>query len=126
MSIYVNSNFMTPTTEHHHQVQFVTWFKRTYPDTTIFAIPNGGKRGALTAAKLKMEGVLPGVPDICIAKPVSPYAGLYIEMKKPTKGRLSKEQKDVIAKLQADGYRVDVCYGADEAKAAVNEYFKLA
>lgn len=117
---------ITPTSEHEHQIEFVSWFKRNYPDRIIFAIPNGGKRGKLTAFKLSMEGVLKGVPDICIPAMRGGFGGLYIEMKEPTKGRLSKEQKEVIAKLQADGYRVEVCYGVDEAKAAVNDYFRLA
>jgi hypothetical protein len=117
---------ITPTTEHEHQVSFINWFKREYPDTIIYAIPNGGKRGKLTAFNLKLEGVLAGVPDLFIAKPVSPYAGLYIEMKEPTKGKLGKDQKVVIAQLNDAGYKVEVCYGADEAKKVVDEYFSLA
>ena len=110
---------MTPTTEHHHQVLFINWARKTYPDVLVYAIPNGGKRGRLTAYKLQQEGVLAGVPDLFIAdgKP-----GLYIELKEPKKGRLSAAQKDVIQRLKYAGYSVRVCYGVEEAKAAMQEY----
>ena len=52
--------------EHAEQAGFVTWFRTKYPGTLIFAIPNGGKRDIVTAKKLQMEGVTPGVPDLFI------------------------------------------------------------
>jgi hypothetical protein len=45
-------------TEHDHQKVFVAWARRNYPDLVLFAIPNGGIRDAITARKLKEEGVL--------------------------------------------------------------------
>lgn len=34
------------------------------PAPVMYAIPNGGRRDAITGARLKAEGVLAGVPDI--------------------------------------------------------------
>ena len=39
----------------------VRWVRYQYPDLVVYAIPNGGKRNAVTGAILKAEGVLAGV-----------------------------------------------------------------
>ena len=77
-------------TEHAEQAGFIQYFRAKYPNTLILAIPNGGKRDIITAKKLQMEGVTPGVPDLFI-----PAWSCWIEMKKPG-GRLSEAQKNVI------------------------------
>ena len=55
--------------EHVEQVVLFEWARlqaAKYPMLkTMFAIPNGGKRGSATAAKLKAEGVKAGVCDVC-------------------------------------------------------------
>ncbi|MGZ5053391.1 MAG: VRR-NUC domain-containing protein [Methylobacter sp.] len=106
-------------TEHDHQVAWFKWFRAQFPGVLAYAIPNGGHRHIAVAAKLKAEGVTPGIPDIFIAdgKP-----GMYIEMKEPKKGSVSKKQKEVIPKLQSAGYTVAVCFGWDEAREAAIEY----
>lgn len=125
------------------QAQCVEWFKLQYPDKVIIAIPNGGFRNKIEAAKLKRCGVLPGVPDLFIAEPrsyvagyapmfpgdanLSPinmmrYPGFYIEMK--IKGnKLTATQKDVLKKLSKNGYHCAVCYTFDEFVGVVREYF---
>ena len=46
--------------EHSLQVCCVHWFRLQYPQyaTLLFAVPNGGARNAITAGKLKAEGVV--------------------------------------------------------------------
>jgi len=44
-----------------------------YNRIPIFAIPNGGKRNRIEAAKLKRQGVKPGVPDIFLPAPRDGY-----------------------------------------------------
>ena len=105
-------------TEHSHQAGFVTWFRTKYPGTLIFAIPNGGKRDIVTAKKLQMEGVTPGVPDLFV-----PELRLWIEMKKPG-GRLSEAQKSMIEYLEGIGHTVIVAYGARDASMKVLEFLK--
>ena len=65
------------------QSQCVRWFRLQYPDTVIFAIPNGGQRSAITGALLKKTGTLAGVADLFLMTPTPEhyYHGLFIEMK---------------------------------------------
>lgn len=111
--------------EHAHQVTLIQWFDVQYPDLRIFAIPNGGQRNKLVAHKLKLEGVRPGVPDLFLPVARGAYHGLFIEMKAPEGGRVSKEQKDWIEWLNGAGYKAVVCKGFDEARAAIEEYLAL-
>ena len=97
--------------EHREQVKFVAWVETNYPEHRIFAIPNGGKRGKVQAMKLKREGVRRGVPDLFI-----PSLKLFIEMKKPEGGRVSKEQKDWLKYLTVYNYNAVVANGFEQAK----------
>ena len=104
--------------EHAEQSGFVTWFRTKYPGVLIFAIPNGGKRDIVTAKKLQLEGVTPGVPDLFV-----PELRLWIEMKKPG-GRLSEAQKSMIEYLEGIGHTVIIGYGARDASEKVLEFCK--
>jgi len=101
-------------TEHEEQREFVAWFRKSFPDTRIFAIPNGGHRSKTTAAKLKLEGVTAGVPDLFV-----PAWSLWIEMKRQKGGRLSADQKDWIAYLESIGHVVIVGRGFEDARAQI-------
>lgn len=87
----------------------------------MFAIPNGGQRATSTAMRLKAEGVKPGVPDIFLPSRRGGWAGLWLEMKvgsnKPT-----ELQREYLTALAQAGYKTAVCYGADEAIAAIESY----
>ena len=102
--------------EHLEQAHLVMWFRRAYPDTLIFAIPNGGMRSKSQAMKLKVEGVVAGIPDLFV-----PEWRLWIEMKKVKGGVVSKEQQLMIKYLQSVGYSVIVGLGAEDAKAQILE-----
>lgn len=101
-------------TEHFEQRELVMWFRQTYPGVRIFAIPNGGARSISTAARLRVEGVCAGVPDLFI-----PAWKLWIEMKRQKGGSVSAEQKDWIAYLKGLDYEVLVCKGAEDAKSKI-------
>lgn len=114
--------------EHEEQVSFfseVHLNTQRYPHWEfIFAIPNGGHRHVVVAAKLKAEGVKRGVPDICIPFPRGRYHGMYIEMKK--KGNTtSPKQKEYLVFLESVGYVTVVCYSATEAMKMLKWYEKL-
>ena len=98
--------------EHQEQAGFVQWIRAKWPRVLIFAIPNGGKRNISTARNLKLEGVVPGVPDLFI-----PAWGIWIEMKRQHGGRLSPEQIEMINYLESIGHRVIVGHGAADASA---------
>lgn len=111
-------------TEHHLQVECVRWFRFKHSkDGIIYAIPNGGKRDHTTAAEMKAEGVVSGVPDLHIPVPRNGYASLYIEMKNGKEGRLSEHQKEMIDKLRNLGNKVEVARTFDEFKEVVDDYF---
>lgn len=93
----------------------------------LHAIPNGGARDPVTAARLKAEGVKPGVPDLFlpVAKWLSPsyaFHGLYIEMKKGKSGRQSKEQIEFEEFCTVQSFRYVECRSWREAADAIKEY----
>lgn len=114
-------------TEHAHQRAFFAWLGRMYylgrfPLAHMaFAVPNGGKREAATAGRLKAEGVKSGVPDVVFPVPVGKYAGLFIEMK-IVGGTVSKEQHGWHANLLEQHYAVAVCWNWREARQAFLDY----
>ena len=103
-------------TEHEEQRQFVSWFRQTYHDVRIFAIPNGGIRSKSQAARLKAEGVSPGVPDLFV-----PAWALWIEMKRQKDGSVSIEQKDWHEYLMSIGHKVLIAKGFDDAVKKLHE-----
>lgn len=100
--------------EHLEQVRLVSWFRKTYPDTRIFSIPNGGGRSASQGAALKAEGVQAGVPDLFV-----PAWLLWLEMKREAGGIVSPVQKDWISYLESIGHRVIVGKGFEDAKRQI-------
>jgi hypothetical protein len=99
-------------TESEIQIAFIRWFRRTFPGVLIFAIPNGGKRGKSVALRLKCEGMVAGVSDLCI-----PAFYTYLELKKSDGGKgATKHQKEFISYVRSVGYTAEVCNGLDEAK----------
>ena len=92
----------------------------------LYHTPNGGVRPRATAARLKLEGVRAGVPDICLPVPDKGYHGLYIEMKKRDRSNHpTREQMNWIEMLSDQGYRATVCYGADEAIEEISKYLRI-
>ena len=76
--------------EHRLQCACVRWFRYQYPHhvSLLFAVPNGGRRDAVTGARLKAEGVVAGVADLLLFVPTKQHHALCIEMKTAT-GRQS-------------------------------------
>jgi hypothetical protein len=87
----------------------------------LYAVPNGGDRHPIVAAKMKAEGVRAGVPDYCLPVPRHGYHGLYVELKTPT-GYPSREQREWIAALREQGYRAEVCRGWAAAWDVIRDY----
>ena len=88
-----------------------------------WAVPNGGKRSKNEANKLMKSGVKSGVPDLTVL-----YRGKYfgLEVKRPAtlapKGRLSKNQKNMIKLIEDNGCKVKVVYGIDDVILAFDEW----
>ena len=110
--------------EHALQVSCVRWFRYQYPKEIIMAIPNGGYRAAKTAAIMKAEGQMAGIPDLFIAAARGDKHGLWIEMKNGKAGRLSPVQKEIHKKLEDQGYQVEVIRDDIAFRDTVNKYLK--
>ena len=121
-------------TEHEEQAAVIAWRDlRALTDWRVgllYAIPNGGHRAPKTARTLKAEGVLAGMPDLCL--PVSrdgdytdpAYGALYIEMK-AEHGRTSAVQNERIVQLVRAGNQVAVCHSAGAAIETICDYLGI-
>ena len=101
-------------TEHEEQRELVRWFRQTYSDVRIFAIPNGGGRSKAAGGRLKAEGVSAGVPDLFV-----PAWGLWIEMKRAKGGVVGSEQKDWATYLTGLKQTVIIGRGFADARAQI-------
>jgi len=115
--------------EHNHQVAVVQFFHMQYPKykAMLMAYPSGaiigGKNKFGLINKMKKEGWKTGVPDLFIAVPNEEYHGLFIEMKDDKKScKPSPVQVEYIRDLESNGYRAEVCRGADEAIGLIKQY----
>lgn len=116
--------------EAQEQTELINWvneciINNIYPELKmLYAIPNGGTRNKIEAVNLKRQGVVPGVPDLCLAVPKGKYHGLYIEMKvHPNK--TTAVQEIWLKNLSFYGYAVKVCYSCVAAKITLEHYLKL-
>ena len=108
--------------EHDEQVAVVEYCDlKSIP---AFHIPNGGTRRKSEAARLKAEGVRPGVPDLCIPVARGGYHSLYIEMKADG-GKPTEEQVGWLWRLRGEGMAAYICYGAGNAIACIDWYMAL-
>lgn len=110
--------------EHRLQRACVRWFNLEYPHLRgrLFAVPNGGRRDAVTGAKLKEEGVVSGVADLILLKRNSRYGALLIEMKRPGGYQSSGQRLWQETVTEDDEYRYVVCRSFDEFTRVVKEY----
>lgn len=114
--------------ESQEQIKAVQWAKRQRkicPEIRwLHHIPNGGKRGKQTAAKLKLEGVEAGVHDLFL--PVARWGkhGLYIEVKFG-KNKLSGLQEEFKTFVIGQGYATATCYSASQIIAVLKKYLSI-
>lgn len=114
---------LIPTEEQEH-FALMDWLAyRPEIKSHFIHIPNGGSRHILEAKKLKRMGVKKGVSDFFLAKPMHPYAGLWVELKRKNK-KISPtpEQQEWLKLMNESGYKAVVCYGAQEAIDQINDY----
>ena len=114
--------------EHAHQVALFAWAalnRIKYPELAyMHAIPNGGLRDRITAAKLKAEGVKSGVSDVFLPVKRGAWSGLYIEMKKPG-GKPTKEQLEFGQFALSQGFGFIVCDHWEKARDVIINYMEL-
>lgn len=117
-------------TEEQEQAAVIEWKKimmGRFPELRwLHHVPNGGERHPAVAAKMKAQGVEPGVPDLDLPVARCGYHGLRIEMKRQKGGRLSDDQKEWLDGLNANGYLALVAHGAEEACEILYQYLTEA
>jgi len=107
--------------EHIDQVKVVQHFRAFYPDCIIAAIPNGGDRSPQERVRLHSEGVLAGMPDLCVLEAKNGFHALFVEMKTKA-GVVSDKQSALGLQLNAKGYRSVVARSAAEAIKTIEDY----
>lgn len=89
--------------EERLQAAIVQHLRLLAPKNVIWFHPaNGGQRSKRTAARLKAQGVVPGIPDLSFVLPDGRAA--FMELKAPN-GRLSPAQKefgDLCARMEVE------------------------
>lgn len=97
-------------THPEHQIQCAIHRFLTIEGIFHFAIPNGEKRDVRVGARLKEEGVLPGVSDLVL---ILPGRVVFVEIKTST-GRLSPAQKAFREAVQGLGHSYVVWRSLDD------------
>jgi hypothetical protein len=114
--------------ERSHQVALIKWVravKATNPVLKLlYAVPNGGDRNLHVARKLKAEGVLAGVADLCLPAARRGYHGLYLEMKSE-EGVATEDQKEFLRGVSGEGYCAVVARGIDDARDVFEWYIGI-
>jgi hypothetical protein len=115
--------------EHNEQVMLFAWarvMESQRPELELlFAVPNGGRRDAVTGARLKAEGVKAGVPDVWLPVARGGYHGLVIELKANVKGRATREQVEWMRRLEEQGYYVALACGGEAARKLIMSYLAM-
>lgn len=109
--------------EHRLQAECVNWFRARYPHmrNSLFAVPNGGRRDKTTGARLKAEGVIPGVANLILLRQSNGYGALLIKLKTAT-GKQSPAQKAWQKEMEANGYKYVVVRSVEEFLNEVFDY----
>lgn len=114
--------------ESNLQINCFKYFRYQYPHLAklFFAIPNGGRRNAREAARMKAEGVTAGVADAILLAPSSngEYNSLCIEFK-TEKGRQSDAQKEFQKDAESQGNKYDIVRNFDDFVFCIKNYLSL-
>ena len=122
---------MTPKSpsEHAEQVALFQFAKLSEQTDDRWELLNSSQNG-LSASSLraaiaaKAAGMKKGFPDLTFPVPISPFHGLYIELKRKN-GVLSDvkpEQKVWLARLKDQGYYAEVAFGWEDARDQIQNY----
>lgn len=107
------------------QQDCLRWFAVQYPQLAqegmLYHIANEGIRLGGMGARLKREGIVRGVADLCLCVPRGGFAALYIEMKKPGNYQ-TPDQRVWQHNAEKHGNRYVVCKSLEEFKYVVQTY----
>lgn len=121
--------------EDNHQGALFDWCRlaaASQPELDLLMhVPNGGRRNAREAGRMKRQGVRAGYPDLVLDVARGGYHGLRIELKATReelgrKPEVSPSQRLWLDKLSQQGYRAVVCEGWVQARDEILGYLALA
>lgn len=117
----------TEAQEQRAVMQWAAWNQGQHPELALLAhIPNEGNRGEVGQAIAVSLGLRPGFPDLALPVARGKYHGLFIELKRADgSNKPTPEQVWWLDRLSDEGNRTEVCYGADEAIAVIEEYLGM-
>lgn len=114
--------------EHDIQTAFFDWVrlaKNIHPVLKlVFAVPNAAKRGFKTAARMKAEGLVSGVPDVLFPAPRHGFSGLAMEFKRPGE-KPTEAQLEFMDGLLKENWLVVVVTDSEAAIRTVRDYLGL-
>jgi hypothetical protein len=110
--------------EHSEQVKLVAYIRAFHPDIIVAAIPNGGNRSSSERLRLAHEGVLAGMPDLCVLEPLNGFHGLFVEMKTKI-GVVSHKQSALSKQLNDKGYLCLIARSANEGIKLIEDYLRV-
>lgn len=87
----------------------------------IYHVPNGAKLEKRAAGRQHSQGVLNGVPDLQLDKPVYPYHGYRLELKWDSRP-LRKDQVVRLTDLHNEGYAISVTDDYQTAITSIANY----
>ena len=149
----LNPYFKYISKEDRIHAELVEFINKEYPDVIYTHVPSEGKKSNFERYKHSIMGTKKGICDFIFLKPkykykiirekkqkVLEYCGLAIELKVPLHnrvvikgkdagkivksiGKLSPEQKEVIELLNKEKYLAVCCFGLEEAKKVIIDYF---
>lgn len=114
--------------ENNEQSMVVRYLSVRVPGALFTSSVSGVKVKLPTMIALKRAGYKKGTPDLMIFEPRHGFHGLFIEMKTgktaySEKGKTTPEQKQWQQDLIDRGYSAHICYGFEEAKEVIDNYF---
>lgn len=122
-------------TEAEEQIALFAWINANIGRHPALAFahhsPNGEFRFPATAGRLKTMGVRPGFPDVLMIWRQNldygtDYVGLAIELKRSDRrNHATNEQAAWLEYLASQGFRCEICYGAQEAISVFCEYLQI-
>lgn len=104
------------------QTEIANFLANEWPDIKYTATLGGLHMPISQKMKLIRNGYIRGIPDMIIFARNETYCGVAIEVKSPT-GRLTKEQKEWLAYLAAQGWCTYVAKDLTETRYFLGSYF---
>lgn len=114
------------------QIQCCAWFKYQHSKDyeLFFSIMNEARMSPQMGKLYNRMGRKSGVADTFLAKPVAPFHGLFIEIKKDgykmTKSDTNHVQKQVnfLWKMSQQGYSAHLVVGFEQFQKVINYYLQ--